>query len=121
MLDASKWMFSVAAHVEHVLFSRRHESNNCLHVYAMLRAAARRYRWAKGCCKMQPAAAGSSSSEGQQQQYTCSRWVAPDLGWPTDLPVGDPVAIMSWEHNGVDSGSYNLTAEIGQDDGEPPF
>lgn len=68
---------------------------------------------------MQPAA--GSSGGGSSSEYTCSRWVSPDLGWPTDLPVGDPVAIMSWEHNGVDSGSYNLTAEIGDGDGEPPF
>ena len=82
-----------------------------------------RYKWAKGCCRMrwrQPSNNGSASgaeTAAQQGPYECTSWVHPELGWPTELPIGDPVSGLSWEHNGVDSGSYNLTSpeEMGLD------
>jgi hypothetical protein len=55
------------------------------------------------------------------RRYTCSAWVAPELGWPSDLPLGDPSAVMAWEHNGVDSGSYQLSQEYGDVAFEQPF
>jgi hypothetical protein len=54
----------------------------------------------------------SSSGSGPDQGiYKCTRWAQEDLGWHTDLPIGDPVSGMAWEHNGVDSGSYSLETE----------
>jgi hypothetical protein len=62
---------------------------------------------------------GSSGSNGSSDSgpYGCTQWVQEDLGWDIELPVGDPVSGLSWEHNGVDSGSYKLTVE---GDVEPP-
>ena len=59
-------------------------------------------------------AAGDSSdgsSSSGSGTYECTRWVQEDLGWVTELPVGDPITGMAWEHNGVDSGSYSLEVE----------
>jgi hypothetical protein len=61
------------------------------------------------------AAAGSSGSSGtgaaDTGPYECTKWVQEELGWHTDLPIGDPVSGMAWEHNGVDTGSYSLSNE----------
>lgn len=58
------------------------------------------------------AGAPDSSAAGaapQQGGYECTKWVQPELGWHTEIPIGDPVSGMAWEHNGIDSGTYNLT------------
>lgn len=66
--------------------------------------------------------AGSSKQGPAQGPYECSKWVQEELGWHTDLPIGDPVSGMAWEHNGVDSGSYNLTSQwsVREEDVHPP-
>lgn len=64
---------------------------------------------------------GSSGPGPDQGIYECTRWVQEDIGWPTDLPIGDPISGMAWEHNGVDSGSYSVGAEgAGRQPAEPP-
>lgn len=71
-----------------------------------------RYKWSKGCCKLRRRPDDSSTSAGNssssQGPYECTSWVQPDLRWPTDLPIGDPVTGLDWEHNGADTGTYNL-------------
>jgi hypothetical protein len=61
---------------------------------------------------MQPNSSSSSSStRAKERQYTCTAWQDETAGWATDLPAGDAALGIVWDHDGKDTGTYNLTKE----------
>lgn len=93
----------------------KHASIHALHVTTAALRLRARYKWAKACCGMQVAAQLSAASLGASPPpvYECTDWRDEGRGWHTDLPAGDAVLGSPWEHDGADTGSYNLTAELG--------
>lgn len=76
-----------------------------------------RYKWSKACCEMRlsrpsnNSSSSSSSTHAKERQYSCTASRDESAGWTTDLPAGDAALGITWDHDGVDTGRYNLTQE----------